>query len=277
MKSFKLYGTIIWMLCILAGCLDNDQFYNVSTSEAVIIEIPSDKNFVKDQTDTVSLTINFLDGSSPQIAQEINVYKRFNQKGSDSIENRTLIASFTELPATIDLTITDLLDGSSINAENEINGGDQWFFTYEVVTNSGALQVTNGSNAVTYTCISDIGGTFSYVSTSLIDGEGFDCDNIAGEVTWTDLGGGIYETTDLSFGLFESCYGDEPAFDESSRIIDVCGKLSADGEDQYGDAYDYMVVEVDGQNLTLYWYNTYGDEGLVVLTRNDGKDWPLLN
>ncbi len=127
-------------------------------------------------------------------------------------------------------------------------------------------------------CVSDLAGTFNYVSTELVRGPGGTaCGGpITGQVTWTLVSAGKYSTTDASFGQFGECWGDDPANSPTFRINDVCNKISTEGRDQYGDAYTYTIQNVDGPNLTIRWRNTYGDGGLVVLTRTDGRNWPPL-
>ncbi len=125
-------------------------------------------------------------------------------------------------------------------------------------------------------CPSDIGGTFDYVSTNFVRGDGGSCSETGatGTVTWSVSGDGRYTTSDASFGLFATCYGDDPATGPS--VLDTCERLSTSGSDQYGDTYTYSIVEINGPVMTLNWSNTYGDAGTVVLTRQDGNDWPPL-
>lgn len=128
-------------------------------------------------------------------------------------------------------------------------------------------------------CVSELDGTFNYVQTEMMTGSGGGvCDaEIIGTVTWTEESPGKYITTDLSFGMFpSSCWSDDPANSPNARILDQCNTIIVGGGDQYGDTYTYQFISFNGPSLTLKWNNTYGDKGTVVLTRQDGRDWPVL-
>lgn len=128
-------------------------------------------------------------------------------------------------------------------------------------------------------CVSDLAGTFDYVQTEMTPGPGGGAcpAEITGTVTWTEESPGKYLTTDLTFGMFPSaCWNDNPANSASARVLDQCNTIKVAGADQYGDTYTYEFVSFNGASLTLKWNNTYGDKGTVVLTRQDGKVWPVL-
>lgn len=128
-------------------------------------------------------------------------------------------------------------------------------------------------------CVSDLAGTFDYVQTEMTPGPGGGAcpTEITGTVTWTEDSPGKYFTTDLTFGMFpSSCWNDDPANSASARILDQCNKIIVGGGDQYGDTYTYQFSDFNGPTMTVKWQNTYGDKGTVVLTRQDGRDWPNL-
>jgi len=128
-----------------------------------------------------------------------------------------------------------------------------------------------------------IAGAHTYVSSNLIRGQSTSPNCAAtptGTVTWTEVAGtnlSRYRTTDMSFGMFASCWGvPGGAASASLRIEWVCNKFTALGLDQYGDSYTYTIVSVVGSQLSLNWSNSYGDSGSVVITRQGGLDWPEL-
>jgi hypothetical protein len=137
-------------------------------------------------------------------------------------------------------------------------------------------------------CASALAGTFDYVQTEMVGGAGVPMPipaEITGTVTWTqelDANNnpilGSYKTSDLSFGHFPQVWNDNPAnaANGSARVKDACNTLSTSGTDQYGDSYSYSVVGRNGAELSIRWINTYGDGGLVKLTRQDGMNWPPL-
>nr|MBX2874404.1 hypothetical protein [Saprospiraceae bacterium] len=171
--------------------------------------------------------------------------------------------------------LADLKGRLDFNAE--VTREDGTVFTFDDFTgdlnNPGQRQAMQFS--VSLVCPSDLAGTFDYVQTNM-KANGANCGqaSISGTVTWTETGAGLYATDDASFGQFGDCYGDNPAAGLS--INDSCDLISVAGSDQYGDGYTYDVISVEGPTLTLEWTNTFNDGGTVVLTRQDGKDWPQL-
>ena len=140
-------------------------------------------------------------------------------------------------------------------------------------------------------CVSDLAGELDFVQTDLIKGAGGGAGapfpgEITGTTKWVqDSSGtpakpilGQYRITDLSFGHYNFVWGDPPAFDPANpaKMVDACNILSSKGLDQYGDAFKYEVLKVDGKDLTVRWTNPYGDGGTIKFTRKDGKNWPPL-
>lgn len=127
-------------------------------------------------------------------------------------------------------------------------------------------------------CPSDLAGTFDAESTNFVRGDGGTCSSTSTTttITWTAEAAGEYSTSDLSFGQFATCWGDSPANSAVARIVDICGNITVSGADQYGDSYTYTITDITGSALSMDWVNTYGDAGSVVLTRQDGADWPPL-
>ncbi|HMO38557.1 MAG TPA: hypothetical protein PKC76_02340 [Saprospiraceae bacterium] len=125
-------------------------------------------------------------------------------------------------------------------------------------------------------CPSELQGTFDYVHTNMFcDGE------ITGTVTWTKATATTYNSTDFAFGSWQHCYGSGSGPNSSNtsvtlKISDACGVITLTGIDQFGDTYTYNIDNVSGTSLTISWENTYGEFGTVVLTRQDGKNWPPL-
>jgi hypothetical protein len=193
-----------------------------------------------------------------------------------------------DLPANLTFTAQDVADAAGVTLENlkgrldlnaEVTREDGTVFTISDFTgdlnNPGQRQAMQFS--VNLVCPSDLAGTFDFVHTNQVTGPGGGpCteNTLTGTVTWEEIGPGQYSTTDGSFGLFPNCWADVPV--TGVTINDSCDLISVSGSDQYGDSYTYNVIEVNGTNLTIEWENTYGDGGTVVLTRQDGRDWPLL-
>lgn len=210
----------------------------------------------------------------------------FDLVSTQGVAGPFTIANITTLPSTLSFDAEAVAKAAGINLADlkgrldfnaAVTREDGTIFTFDDFTgdlnNPGQRQAMQFS--ISLVCPSDLAGTFDYVQTNMVaNGTGCGSSSLAGTVTWAESGAGMYTTTDASFGQFADCYGDTPA--AGLTINDSCDLLSVSGADQYGDAYTYKVISVDGPNLTLEWTNTFDDGGTVVLTRQDGKDWPQL-
>jgi hypothetical protein len=126
-------------------------------------------------------------------------------------------------------------------------------------------------------CKSDLGGTFTFSTTVSAVGDGGDLSGCTGGVTGegslNEDGAGFYRLSDASFGQYDCAWGDTPAV--GVTFTDVCNTLTVGGTDQWGLTYTFVILSNDGTDLELEWSNSYGDKGQSILTRNDGKSWPL--
>lgn len=227
--------------------------------------------------------------SAPIMAPSNNVsaYElSFNLVSTKGVAGPFVIANITTLPTTVSFTAEEVAQAASIDLADlkgrldfkaKVTREDGTIFTFDDFTgdlnNPGQRQAMQFS--ISLVCPSDLAGTFDYVSTNMVaNGTPCGSSSLTGTVTWTESGAGVYTTTDASFGQFADCYGDDPATGLS--INDSCDLISVAGSDQYGDSYTYTVISIDGPSMTLQWANTFKDGGTVVLTRQDGKDWPQL-
>ena len=85
---------------------------------------------------------------------------------------------------------------------------------------------------------------------------------------------------DISFGAYYAGYatdaqGSLPNGD--LRLRDIDNKLSITGASQWGEVFSIENIVVDGATLSFKWTNDYGEGAEIVLTRDDGEDWPPLN
>lgn len=171
------------------------------------------------------------------------------------------------------------LPGDSFSVRWELTTADgRVFDSWSPTVCSAEVEEATCSVNWSVVCESDLAGTFDYVSTNYVQGGGGGAQpgTFTGTVTWEEVATGKYSTTDASFGQFTNVWGDSPAVGDDMVIQDACNVLTISGGDQYSDTYTYRIVSVDGPVMTINWNNTYGDAGTVVLTRQDGRDWPAL-
>ncbi|MFC6267054.1 hypothetical protein [Frigoriflavimonas asaccharolytica] len=128
------------------------------------------------------------------------------------------------------------------------------------------------SLSLIFGCESALAGAYSFSTTNF----GTSASNYPGPKTGTgtltNVSDGLYLISEASFGAYDVIYGGD--FASGVRLKDSCGKLSFDGNNQYGDSFNISNVSVNGTKLTFTWTTSYGEYGTTVLTRTDGKNWP---
>lgn len=194
--------------------------------------------------------------------------------------------------ATLSFTSDELLAATVAN-DDLPRGLDQFALRLELVltdgrvfTNDASGNVTGGSffsspfdYRVDISCAitENLSGDHTYVTTDMIAGDedgtcGF---IVSGTVTWDNTETpGVYTTSDLAFGQFDSCYGDDPATSSTAMVEWDCRSFVTLGEDQNENTYTYKITNVAGPDMTISWSNTNGDSGITVLTREGGVPWP---
>ncbi|WP_200980200.1 DUF4843 domain-containing protein [Echinicola sp. 20G] len=146
------------------------------------------------------------------------------------------------------------------------------------ITDASGVKVSANYSSMTYKmrviCDSDLAGTYAVVWDVLIigDGEGGASQTLTNysfgnTIEITEAGVGVYQLSDMSFGLYPAGYGDTGP---TGRISDNCNVITGDpnNTDQYGDPFTINgTSDPDNGTIRLIWSNTYGDGGTVVLTK----------
>ena len=163
-------------------------------------------------------------------------------------------------------------------------------------------------------CVTDLDGTFDAVSTltNQMGGYGWDDCGADGEVwkgqlkiesicndeliissiTEVTVGSDVSIVTlfDMSMGAYNACYGtttqggtpngDAAATAPTIKFKFLDGILSYVGESQWGEIYTLTDVGVsaDGLDLTIGWFNNYGEGAVTVISRGeDNGTWPAVS
>lgn len=238
-------------------------------------------------TDVVNGFFDIIDLNSALVGFTVSPSESGGAKtdGSGEIQvsfnggNYVKIADIESFPFTGSFTLNDVT--STIGSINPDDLTLEDSFDFRVYFNlTDGQRMTSGSLVnVPMNCASSLGGTYQYESTNLAATSAFaSCTSTtaSGTVTFTDLGGGSYEVSDLGFGQYGTCWADAPATSADAVIVDSCLQITTGGLDQYGLTYTWVITDVSGDKLTLTWSNDYGDSGATVLTRTDGTDWPEI-
>ena len=188
------------------------------------------------------------------------------------------LMSVSTFPSQVSVPLSTALSALGLS-NSDLSVGDEFTFSFGDVSTASGTYKSGTSLAVPVSCSSNLGGTYDYVSTNLKAENGYPCPTgtVTGQVTFTDVGGGKYECSDLGFGQYgSSCWGDSPATSGDATFTDICNTITSGGLDQYGLVYIWVITDVSGPNLSMSWSNDYADGGDVVITRTDGSDWPPL-
>lgn len=271
--TFSFLAMVLPMLFFSCGGEANGDIFVEQnyTPKGTLITTSNVVNGFFDLADADNSFVSFDVGFEGEAAgtAEVNVtYKDSGEK---------LYTSVTSFPTTVTITMDEILSAINTSMDN-VEIGDAVTFSFDAV-GSGTTYRSSNSLVVPFSCKSNIGGTYDYVSTNLLAANGYTCPTgeVSGEVTFEDLGGGEFLVSDLGFGQYEStCWNDGPATSPNAIITDVCNRIISGGLDQYGLAYDWTITDVSGSDLSISWANDYGDSGKVVITRRDGTDWPPL-
>lgn len=286
MKMKLIFKTLAFMgiFTLVSACYE----------DAGIDILPGGESFLElDRAGQATPVVNntFLrrnDGTTYPLSVQVNIMGR--PRPTATIVNFTFDAASTAIPG---LHYNQITPGTSItipagqntaNIEFEvladnIEAGEIWRMILAVsspdVQSSQYVQATWNLQV---SCPSDLGGTYSFVATSITSGVGGGTcgGTTSGSGTFTENAtiNGRYTATDFSFGQFACAYGDTPP-GGTLILNDVCDRLFFTGIDKYGDSYTINVVSVTATVLTIDWINTYGDGARVALTRTDDKTWPL--
>jgi hypothetical protein len=160
---------------------------------------------------------------------------------------------------------------------DNINAGEVLSIDLNITSADVSIHPDLGSavHRIQISCPSDLAGTFDVQVT----GSGpWGCTNsLTTTNTWTAQGGGVYSTDDFSFGAFAACYGAGATLPGGTlRINDICGNISPSGVSRWGEVYTFSNGSTSGADFSFTWVNDYGEGGDVILTRQDGNNWPNL-
>ncbi|MCK5103451.1 MAG: hypothetical protein KAR17_11580 [Cyclobacteriaceae bacterium] len=268
------------------------------------VETNPDKSFFNALNDIAAEEVEFtVDVNGFNITQinSIDLELVFTQLGvlldlegnpRDSIWAPVLVANITSFPSTVTVTGQQAADALGVSVD-DFEVGDSFQLTFPIHTADGRrLTVALNSDLCNepvqpsfggckyvwgIACPSDLAGTFDYSTIVTAVGAGGDiggCSNpVTGSGSLTEIGGGIYSLSDASFGQYDCAWADSPA--TGVTMTDICNAVYIGGSDQYGIIYTFVLLDNDGTNLTIDWSNDYADAGTSILTRNDGKSWPL--
>ena len=299
MKKIQNIFTILCLLILLPCCENDGGDSKISTQNGALPNIQKTTN-----TDIFIDLLGVQSGGDFNLGFSVDLAMgkissmniiAFYIKTDGTLDKATLATNIVSLPATFTLTRDDLYDAfDNVNSPADFESGDKLTISVEITLKDGTvLKIINddGTNnfssniatsslynvSLTYnvTCASHLAGTyqFSTTNTSAPSGE-FAAGPLTGTVTFEDLGGGVYNISDASFGGWTGLYGSGTA--TGVQLQDICNTISFQGKDQYDEIFTMSNLVVNGNKISFHWKNDYGEYGDTTLTRTDSTNWPDL-
>lgn len=283
---------ILYYLCfLLVGSLaissctkdeDENEFQEITNVKGAVLNIsgtnPGIYNFGNfDETVTFTLDDFGEDISSATILASID--------GSTPAE----VTKVTSFPSTYTYSLTELAATIGVDPTT-IELDDVAVFTFaDVVTSSGTYP-SGRSISLPITCPPQLVGTFDVktTATGVFTNAGETYEGTvrieAGEagryVIYTVEPVSGDELIDPSFGAYYAGWGTNtqdglPNGDGEGDVtlLEACGVISYVGMSKWDETYDLTSLEVNGSVLNLVWENSYGEGGIVEITRTDDTDW----
>ncbi|MEJ6613336.1 MAG: hypothetical protein QNK64_09365 [Saprospiraceae bacterium] len=288
-----LFAAIIAITMV--GCVGSDfegtEFpgneFTVEGTAISALGVSGDFDIGKADVQSVNYTVNSRGGAISGV--EVRITHPNGSAGS--------LGTSTSFPDVKSVSLNDALTATGM-AIDDVAVGDMWLVEYLV---DGNPTTTSFSINTVTTFKSALAGLCSGKATVTAQGgaaAGWDGNagmvwegpvtfvrqqlnpNDDGEYVISTQNGAADPLDDISFGAYYAGYatdaqGSLPNGD--LRLRDIDNKLSITGASQWGEVFSIENVVVDGATLSFKWTNDYGEGAEIVLTRDDGEDWPPLN
>lgn len=253
-------------------------------------------------------TVEFVDLEKGNLVSEYNLlleYQDENPDNGDESRGLTEFRSWTAADFTtnkagfqgienIRITASEAFAALGITEES-VKSGDKFKFRGNVTTTTGAsFNAANSSAAVNgasfrgffnFTinafCPSSLEGEYAYQTTaSSVTCEKTEImasDDLAGNVSVIALGDGVYTLSDWSFGAYSVCYTQDDAKADFAKLqfTETCNEVAFTAKvDDFGAKWSFD-SEIDGNNWTINWENTFGEKGSTVVENPNGWNFTL--
>ena len=288
-------GSFPRLISPVQGVFDYDNFNNPDISFLEFeVEFYDETN--GNMVESYSWDISYGDLAPVTIATKNKSDFVINEDGLPSVSIRV---AFVEIFDALNLSINDIFPGKEFLMSATLKRTDGKVFTF---TNTGSNIIGQPTfqgffqykpEMINLPCFSILQGTFNAFTRADMGGIIGGCvQTWEGTVRWEEEHDandfiGFYksftywptassEIEDASMGMFIACFSgsNNPSPLGDLRIKNECEILSFVGTSQWGEIYEFTMVEPDGATLKLRWHNDYGEAAFVDLTRTDGKAWP---
>ena len=288
-----LFAAIIAITMV--GCVGSDfegtEFpgneFTVEGTAISALGVSGDFDIGKADVQSVNYTVNARGGAISGV--EVRITHPNGSAGS--------LGTSTSFPDVKTVSLNDALTATGM-AIDDVAVGDMWLVEYLVdgnptTTSFSINTVTTFKSALAGLCSGKATVTAQGGAATAWDGNaGMVWEgpvtfvrqqlnpNDDGEYVISTQNGAADPLDDISFGAYYAGYatdaqGNLPNCD--LRLRDIDNKLSITGASQWGEVFSIENIVVDGATLSFKWTNDYGEGAEIVLTRDDGEDWPPLN
>ena len=279
----------------MVGCVGSDfegtEFpgneFTVEGTAISALGVSGDFDIGKADVQSVNYTVNARGGAISGL--EVRITHPNGSAGS--------LGTSTSFPDVKSVSLNDALTATGM-AIDDVAVGDMWLVEYLVdgnptTTSFSINTVTTFKSALAGLCSGKATVTAQGGAAATWDGNaGMVWEgpvtfvrqqlnpNDDGEYVISTQNGAADPLDDISFGAYYAGYatdaqGSLPNGD--LRLRDIDNKLSITGASQWGEVFSIENIVVDGATLSFKWTNDYGEGAEIVLTRDDGEDWPPLN
>ncbi len=276
MKNIYSYLMIALLFSLtLSSCYEEEKYADNLSLGATLV-VSGDEAFILGETEQIDLEVSLEENSSAPVQAIILEKQLVTSEGNSDVVTQTFdpgADGTIELSFTTSELFADVpVNGIILDAE-DLNPGDRWEFDFKVQMADGRVLSPgrgDGSLNVSFTCKSDLAGTYSTVTDGGTgDGSGGTASSfsdLAYEVTITEVSAGRYRLSDITGGLYAVGYGDS---DNPVEFTDICNQISVNSQPDVvygGDEFNGTGTVNEDGTITITWSNNWGDNGTTVFT-----------
>jgi len=278
MKKARYILIVAIVMSLMPSCVDDyqdanppralDGPYFILSAAGDVVVTPNDGNFIG-AGQTIDFTLHVID--CPGGIDSVGVTVDEDSTGTGAVDQASLSAVMGESQGQVLVHFTTVAE---VTEEIDLEISVTLYDGQQPIEWHGSTIDYRKSSVVPYdvtliSCSSTgLAGEYNSLANGFFgDGAGgpdAPYDDLAADITITEIRPGLYEIDDMSFGLYPILYGDIPVPGQ----VDLCGfDISDRGDtDHYGDPFTITGTLNGDGTVNLTWQNTYGDRGTVVLT-----------
>jgi len=313
MKNKIVFTLLAAVLLMITACRD-ESLAPIATFDAsekgayvrLVEQNDADFNLFDLSNSVMEFTVEFVDLEQGNLVSEYNLqveYQDENPSNGDDSKGLVAFRSWTASDFTtnregfqgienIQITPAEVFTALGISVEN-IKSGDRFIFRGNVTTTSGANFSASNSSAsvngasfrgffnftINAFCPSNLAGEYAYqtAASSVTCPNGNEAtSDLTGTVAVIAQGDGVYTLSDWSFGAYSVCYEPTDEADFSTlQFTETCKEVAFTGSiDGFGEKWSFE-SEIDGENWTISWENTFGEKGATTIENPNGWDFTL--